>query len=106
MSVATTDRNCYDLRVHTDEIKNRKGSPETGDPTKKAIETVRLELMRYPNIRKLKSERLDTLAMDILIALNAKGALSLNLGKSSRRHDDTEPAPERKLRPKIGPARG
>lgn len=90
--------------MHSDEKKSRKDSPEISEPARAAAVSVRLELMRYPNIRKLKSERLDTLAMEILIALEALGALTIDLGTKKRTE---EPAPERKLREvESGPKRG
>jgi hypothetical protein len=83
--------------VHSDEKNTRKDSPEISDLTKEATVAVRLELMRFPNIRKLKTERLDTLARDILASLNAKGFLTIAPGDPGT-SDEPEPAPERKLR--------
>lgn len=107
MSVADKLLKCYDLRVHSDEKKPRKESPDISDPTKEATVAVRLELMRFPNIRKLKTERLDTLARDILGSLHAKGFLKITPGDITL-SDEPEPAPERKLRAAkpTGPARG
>jgi predicted RNA-binding protein (virulence factor B family) len=87
--------------VHTDEKSPRKDSPGNGDAVKDAVTSVRLELMRYPNIKKLKSERLDTLAMDILTRLSSMGALAIHLNKTGNQAD-SGPAPERKTRNAAG----
>jgi len=67
---------------------------------------IRLELMRLPNIKKLKPERLTALSTNILAGLNDKGYLAIDLG-SLATTDDGEEAPEQKLpSPQARPADG
>jgi hypothetical protein len=104
--VAANHARCYNLLVHSDEKTPRKDALENGEAVKEAVTSVRLELMRYPNIKKLKSERLDTLAMDILTRLSNQGALAIRIGTASSQ-GETETAPERKMRGAAGgPSRG
>lgn len=92
--------------MHSDEKTPRKDTLENGEAVKEAVTSVRLELMRYPNIKKLKSERLDTLAMDILTRLSNQGALAIQL-RSAGDPGELESAPERKIRGAAGgPNRG
>lgn len=90
--------------MHRDENKTRKDPSETDDQAKEAMVAVTLELMRFPNIRKLKTSRLNALSGGILAALSAKGFLTIS---NIPVPDEPEPAPERKLREGEGdPKRG
>lgn len=88
------------------EPRIRKESAENTDPAKDALFVIRLELMRLPNIKKLKPERLTALSTNILARLQAKGYLAIDLG-DLKTDDDGEEAPEQKLNtPQARPTDG
>lgn len=91
--------------MHTEPSK-RKEPADATESAKDALFVIRLELMRLPNIKKLKPERLTALSNNILSGLKAKGYLSIDLGGISTPGEGEE-APERKLpTPAAGSKRG
>lgn len=92
--------------MHSEPNKHRKGSPDTTESGKDALFVIRLELMRLPNIKKLKPERLTALSTNILTGLHAKGYLAIDLGNITA-PDEVDATPERKLQgPASGSSRG